>query len=1035
MLVLPARPAAAVGAFHNYSDPPPACTTPYMRQDDGNFPNPIGAPYCAELNNAAVSIDSVKVLPYQGVQRQLVVATSGGSVTVHGVPHPTKVVLISNYSASQCLPWSPSDPMTECFPDIQYVNDSGGGGGGDEFGTCESGGCKLVFTPVGLGTYRHWFRLTVIGHDSGGYLTGAADAIVYVDPSGNPPTAAIRPVQSDTNPFQWTFDGSNSAAQETGRTITAWAWDFGDGKTGTGASVDHTFAKSGLYTVTLTVTDSAGATGSTTYQANVSPLVVRLNAGVTNGKVFSVDVTVKNADTKAMTGVHFADPAGIVQNTAIGDPATAGKVAPIDGPTPDLPGALAAGASATATVTFDVEQQGGLDLVSEVSATDAANATQTGDAHAIVQIGRRAITEAEFQRIYSDALFDGSQSVGALLNAAKARLGLLIAWAAGSQGTDTAPSWLTGPITGTAVPPPGTQFADTPFLNVSAARVLGLDDNGLVLIDDKTPVALSAIVNFADHFTFSSGKVIDDSGNAAYVGLKNAGEFYGQLASGDQSFRAEAARQLNGMIQSLGEQAKEKITLIGAILAFANEDPVDIGTYEKSPVLQKFSKDSADMIDAGLKTTYDNVAHLARLAKNDPVAASGQLGDTLGTTLTGLTRDVALAEVGGAGISRLGGVMERSIPFARTGASIDGGLATADPATQALRASLDGTGQVVVRQSLESLGEGATLTPAQLEQLGGFYAADAQQVQKIINEVNQKYGVNIELQVRPGNPASLELYKNGLGVPKPEWVKPKNTEWMDLVLGAPQDSLGKATVFEPVRPSPEVLAKFSEAQQQTILDRYETQVKIYQDATQPGGKFAQLLADSQNPEGATVTVGIGTGERQVTGLKYSLKPVGDPAQKAFVVVDDAAGGKFVLSDADYQAVVDANTGMHLPAGKRGQIELEVMSRLGKETVSFGGHGWSHSGFDLASKYSESFIKFVTESSSPAAARRTLDWFVSRADTPAWLQKIITNVTAKLGHAPSSAELVDALLDLFRPGNFVIKFNGAEMRVGYGAGIR
>jgi hypothetical protein len=163
--------------------------------------------------------------------------------------------------------------------------------------------------------------------------------------------------------------------------------------------------------------------------------------------------------------------------------------------------------------------------------------------------------------------------------------------------------------------------------------------------------------------------------------------------------------------------------------------------------------------------------------------------------------------------------------------------------------------------------------------------------------------------------------------------------------------------------------------------------------------------------------------------------VGEAGEQAFVVIDDAAGGKFVLSDADYQALVDANTGKHLPAGKRGQIELEVMNRLNKETVSFGGHGWSHSGFDLASKYSEPFVKFITESSSPAAARRTLDWFVSRLEKPSWLQDITAKLTAKLGRAPTQAELVDALLDLFRPGSFVIKFNGTEMRVGYGAAIR
>lgn len=762
----------------------------------------------------------------------------------------------------------------------------------------------------------------------------------------------------------------------------------------------------------------------------VNPLTVSLEPGVTNGSVFSVDVTVTNGGSTPLTDVAFVHPAGVV-------PLAAGTVTALTPPSPRLPSTLQGYESRTVTVTFGAAAEGSVDVKAVVTATGDDDAAQSAEAQATIDVDKRRLEPKELERVYSDAMLDASQTNGALLDNASTRLGLITAWAAGPSGGDVVPPWLNVSVHATASPPAGTQLATPAEWQVSAARSLGLDDRAFAWLPDDPLLALEAYLAFADRFALAGGKVIDDSAAAGVNGVRYATEFYGRLSSSDEGFRAAAGREMNTMMRELGTAAGDAVTLLGQIIAFSHDDPLsaDLRTYENSPALQQFSKNSAAMIDAGIKSAAATYAQITRRAKTDPVGAAGELGDFVGTLMTTLGRDIVLTEVGAGAVTRFGSVIERSLPFARGTGKLTAATAGVDPTVAALEASVDPAGQIVVRQSLEELGDGAVLTTEQLESLGGFYAADAERVQQIVKETNAKYGVDIEIQCRPGNPASLPSYLDGTGVPKPEWVKPKNTEWMDRVLGAPHESLGKATVFKPVKPDAATLARFSPAQQQIILARYDTQVKLFRDATEEGGKFWKLLADSKTEAGATYTTGFGAATREVKGLRYSLRPVGEPGQEAYLVIDEAAGGKFVLSDADYQAVVDANTGLHLPAGKRGQIELEVMNRLTNETASFGGHGWSHSGFDLPSKFSETYLQFVAESSSPAAARRTMEWFVGRPDRPKWLTELADGLAVQLGRQATSAELVELLLSKFRPGSFVIKFNGTTIRTGYGAGIR
>lgn len=78
------------------------------------------------------------------------------------------------------------------------------------------------------------------------------------------PTASAQFVFAPTTPAagQAVFFNAFGSTPGRGTQIVAYSWDFGDGLSGTGQSVSHTYLAQAIYVVTLTVTDDVGDTGT-----------------------------------------------------------------------------------------------------------------------------------------------------------------------------------------------------------------------------------------------------------------------------------------------------------------------------------------------------------------------------------------------------------------------------------------------------------------------------------------------------------------------------------------------------------------------------------------------------------------------------------------------------------------------------------------------------------------------------------------------------------------------------------------------------
>ncbi len=323
----------------------------------------------------------------------------------------------------------------------------------------------------------------------------------------------------------------------------------------------------------------------------------------------------------------------------------------------------------------------------------------------------------------------------------------------------------------------------------------------------------------------------------------------------------------------------------------------------------------------------------------------------------------------------------------------------------------DLTGTVSAFQQREP---GEVITAQDAAKEAGILPSDSEKIAGIIQSVKDKFGVDLEIGVRTSEPMSA-----GLDVsPKPELIKPKAVGAMDLVLGAPPDAAGTATVYNPVPLSDEQRDAYEAANPgfgAAYDARLSAQQDLMKDWNDPNSTLRVLVDSSSKldeqgnlmyPNGVTAiasrpsTLGsflmpsnlkyveqldepdyreaAGISDEYAQSLKTKLlssypdlKPVqisavdrGDGAVSFY----DGVNERFYGSDLDVQSVRMAG-GAELPTDLRSQINREVNAQM-QQLDRFPGHGWSDEGADLPAAYFAAGGKFIMSESDPAHAQET-----------------------------------------------------------------
>ncbi len=247
--------------------------------NDGLFGN--GANLQHSFNNAGVYLVTLTVTDDDGAKdSETVLITVNNQPPVNQLPIAVIDVLTQNLFTNEQIDFSGSRSFDVDGEIVDYSWIFGDGNIGNGINT------QHTYNMPGL-----YFVSLIVTDNSG----DSDIRIILIEVKDKTPQIKQAPtavINTNTNNaflgFPMKFSGTNSFDLD-GK-IVNYFWDFGDGSSANGANVQHIFFNKGLYTVTLTVTDDDGLTGTTS---------VLINAGNVNRD--------QNPDKPRVGKAHYPD--------------------------------------------------------------------------------------------------------------------------------------------------------------------------------------------------------------------------------------------------------------------------------------------------------------------------------------------------------------------------------------------------------------------------------------------------------------------------------------------------------------------------------------------------------------------------------------------------------------------------------------------------------------------------------------------------------------------------------------------------------